>query len=634
MSNPSFDTVTTLGSSLIQTTLSFVFLTESFLVLLTLSDTLLGLTIGNLAVTATLYLTILLFSKTVAVITAESLPFIVTVPSSSTDATVGLLLTYDVTISAYDTMGRYNVSGDESNKDVTVADEIIHIYPIMTNGEIILPDAIRGNDKFLGWFTKEQPEKGGSGDGGVFVGYPGDSVEVIGDVTFYPWFNIAPTIAHSAISDGFYEGQPISYEQLLSIIDSKDVDDFTDGAIDNIIKYNGTRNWIDLYGLNASVWLDYNYPNMSYEDKQEILSSINYDDFKPSIEEIIYYCDVDSSGQPKAAACEKQEGSNVKTYGLITNNSHLGKCEIVYSITDNGTVADGTFDKNNVLADSPIKVYYKMHVDIIFNNPPTVKLKPCYVFTYDNGITSSNVEDYLIKSQSIFDIQDDKSNRPWWYAEDVDFNAPADNTHNNLVDTLHIVGIYDIEFQSAYEIEHVNECNDVKAITDIKELFKLKDRGLDIFNYITSFKVEVDGVDQWGKMASDGYDVNGNKKVPKPMGMSREERSFEVIMFNNSNDFDLVYSTDGDKLRSIDGRMRYIDILNLDTLKENTYWGDDEYGLNTLKDTLKRYEDKHSNNDLNESKDEGNKDSTGTLKNPTAVDNNHTIDITVNDYTK
>ena len=135
----------------------------------------------------------------------------------------------------------------------------ITIYPTWYRSTIKLPDAKRNSDKtgngetpdlFIGWFTEPQLDED-TNYGGEFVGRAGDVVVVDRDITLYPWFNKAPTIYRSEIGNGgnsgtFWEGEPISYEQLLTLVNANDKDNYVDiNKRNEEIQWNGIDAWND-----------------------------------------------------------------------------------------------------------------------------------------------------------------------------------------------------------------------------------------------------------------------------------------------------------------------------------------------------------------------------------------------------
>jgi hypothetical protein len=457
-----------------------------------------------------------------------------------------------------------------------VSNSSFAIYPHWNSVQIRLPNATRNEaltdngespDNFLGWFTKPQPSDGGSGDGGTYIGQAGDIVSVSTDMVLYPWFNVAPTIVHSSVQDGFYEDQSISYDQLLTLIDAKDTDDPSPNASNMVIEWGGVTAWKDIYSLNIDTLLNKAFPTMSSAQKAAIKQTVNYSDFTPVIADITYECDGKDSANKYYSDRTKrtQNMTSVKSSGLLTDSTHVGSVVIHYQITDNGTLSNSV-----LLEDSPITVDFYLHTQVSYNEAPELSLQGTYIYTCDDSITSDSITAFLIGKQETYDSEDfDNSHRPWWSTV-ADSTAFNDRTHSKLYDSIEIVSVYDITFNSGYEHENADRCSEIKKITDIKELFELKDNGDEAFDYITNFKVEFDVHDQWNKYASASH-----------LGMNRTERSIEVIMFNNKDDYDLASA-------AISDNMRYISSEFTNTLGDS-YWGSMSYGGKLLANTFERY---------------------------------------------
>ena len=504
--------------------------------------------------------------------------------------------TIDITPQEY-SKTLYDVTGDVSTVRYNVDDKRVIIYPQWNHAMIKLPDCKRNEDKkningtdedkFIGWFTKPQPDDGGSGDGGVLAGFPGDIIEITADTTLYPWFNVAPSIVHSAISDGFYEDQPVSYTQLMALVDAFDTDDWTEQSIDGLLSYRGVQVWRAIYRLNLETWLDETYPDMSSEEKQAILDTVNDMPFIPEIVNVEFACNIDANGYPCASNPDTQTIDSLKNNGLDTGSNHLGDLIITYRITDNGILNNG-----ELIPNSPVTVEYKLHTKIAFNDAPRLGLVSKYIYSVDENLNEDNIEEFLLRNQIVTDVQDKVTNKPWWYAEKVeDFETPSDNTDQRLFDSLRIVNISDIRFVSSYEADHADVCAAIKDYTDIKDLFRLKVTDPESFKHILSFNVTVDAHDQWNKYANgkvydswDEYlaDVDNSNNNPNPRGMREIERTFNVIMFNNQDDYDLLNYVVAES-------MRYIDLNNINALKDTSFWGESGYGYEDIKAILEKY---------------------------------------------
>ncbi len=524
---------------------------------------------------------------------------------------------------------RYTVQGNANGSGTILyspeSERNITLYPHWSEATITLPDARRNKtlgpddgsetdgtqeDTFLGWFTKPQPSGGGSGDGGKYVGTTGDVVTVTTDMTLYPWFNVAPIIVESAMPHDFWEGQPVSYDQLLTLIDARDLDDPSshshtydynkDGVVDGkMLDWHGTRAWAGLYSMTARAWLTSNFPSMTEAQKDEIIRHVNYTDFTPVITKVTYACNgKDSIGNPCSDSMTRYD-YNPKTwtdYHLNTGWHHaadktgletVGDIVIHYEITDNGILSNSV-----MLPGSPITVGFDLHTKILYNTPPTLTLTSTYIYTGDPVATKDNIVEFLRQKQVRYDLEDcDIVNEPWWYLE---------TTKQQLYDSLEITGIYGIEFNSGYYIEHKDECDEVAGYTDIIELFKLKDTNPELFNHITGFKVTFDAHDQWEKKVSDDR-----------LGMDEVSRTIEVVMFNNEDDADL-------ETASVSEEIRYITENTMDTLDDTDYWGTS--GKTILFNTFMKYAERNS---LNPNKYEG----------YATTGSDQKVGITVNDYT-
>lgn len=498
----------------------------------------------------------------------------------------------DVRVSVYEGANvatKYNVMGNKGNTDVISTNDTTTLYAQWNKAYIILPNAERNlykndingttEDLFLGWFSNPQPMNGGSGNGGIYYGKPGDTVEITKDTVMYPWYNVAPVEIESYLSSGFWEGQPITYNQLLGLIDVSDKDDRSGNAVNNNIYYGGLTQWKDLYNMNVDSYLKSEYPGMSAAQRSTIVNTINFNDFKPIISSITYYCDgVDDMGKPYSdSVIRTQDKASVASNGLLTDAQYVGRIKICFEISDNGTNIN-----NSYWANSAITVSYDLICDINYNIIPTITTNMVDLYATDPSITSDNIVDILLAEQTIYDSEDDVTYAPWWYTDAQGLNVATSYTRQQLIDSLEIVTIKNIEFQSGFENEHSTVCNRVKAIADIKELFVLKNGSnsdVEAFSHISQFDVVIDGEDQWGKKVSLA-DGNGSNRAAD----DNNRRTFKVIVFNNFDDNDLSVS-------AISERLRYINSSSIDTVFSNSYWGDDFYGKESLTKTFQKYSD-------------------------------------------
>ena len=614
----------------------------------------------------------------------------------------------------------YDVTGNKATKDIRSTNAVITLYPQYTRTYIKLPDCRRtqptdpddpgydpdnpidsdnddpildidGNDedKFIGWFTNPQTDDEGHDveDGGTYYGGPGDVIRLDGDITLYPWFNKAPRMYHSQIKDGFYEGQKISVEQLLALVNAVDTDNPEkqpmetipyDGRPsetiykDGLITYDGAEAWVGLYSLSIDSFLK-NELGLTDAEALAVTSQINVKQFKPTVDEIVYYgydsipdpnpdkigLDCYGNVYPTAGTLDVTDAATIMQ-GLDTSRAHVGYVDIYYRITDNGlydSVGKKILKVNGYSVDSPITVRYVVRTEIKFNNNPTLELQSTSVYSIDQALTDTNIGRTILDKQKTHDICDEdknkpeddvKKNKPWWAAGE-DSTVVNDNTKQDLFDTLKIVDVYDIRFNSGYEDEHQAACDAAKSIHTLTELWKLKETDPETFKHIISYKVEFDCMDQWGKTASGliydeheqwGKDHIELEKTPgrkadddpgKPndpntpqYGMTKAERSIIVVAFNNQDDFDLLLAN-----AVVKQSMRYIDASWTSTIGGNSFWGNGPFGGQAaLQKAFDAYAAQHPS-DVNATKPAPTTVSTGTFD----TDSGNTVNVTINDFT-
>ncbi len=532
------------------------------------------------------------------------------------DVKVGGSGTYVIVTPDAGNATKYVIKGDAGSAAIISNTNSYELHPHWSAVPIKLPGATRneantGNgqkaDLFIGWFTKPQPSNGGSGNGGKFIGRAGQVVNVTSDMTLYPWFNIAPTIIESDMPNKFWEGQQVSYRELLSLIDATDIDDPSSNAVNNEITWNGTHSWFEYYHALADVYVQVAYPTYSEEQRKAIIDAVNYADFTPVIKSISYECNgLDSDGKACSDGALKNQTFTSDAYTsnpmLDTSLSKVGKVIIHYEISDHGIKSNGA-----LLSNSPITVGFDLKTEIKYNVPPTLELRSTYIFSEDSNNTSAAITNFLRAKQITDDTEDCHiSNGAWW---DIAV------TSENLKNSLYITKVSDITFNHSYYIEHEADCEEVMAITNLDDLYRLRNESPELFSHITNYKVTFDCEDQWGKQASDAR-----------LGQDDVSRTIEVVMFNNKDDADLMDSFVSEKLRYIGGFTPEMNLIRMpvdgqDILKdfkaEDSYWS--RSGYNELMGTFEKYN----------KKEDADKDAyTGTVTSGSEQD----IPITVNDY--
>lgn len=138
----------------------------------------------------------------------------------------------------------YTIGDKNSIKNLTkVSNSTVQLYARWKDSLVRLPAVQKDGAKLLGWFTEPQKTKDdpfgvgvGNGDvtvsggtsGGTYanyyVGQAGDLVSINKDIQLYAWFNETPIFVD--VYEGlFFEGQEVSYKDLLSLVSAFDFED-------------------------------------------------------------------------------------------------------------------------------------------------------------------------------------------------------------------------------------------------------------------------------------------------------------------------------------------------------------------------------------------------------------------------
>lgn len=252
---------------------------------------------------------------------------------------------------------------------------------------------------------------------------------------------------------------------------------------------------------------------------------------------------------------------------LDTSTSNIGDFYVTYTVTDNGIKLGDT-----ILDDSQGTVTYTKKCSIIYNDLPSMKLDS-FVYTYsgDDSLTKDNINSFIKSFAKVSDKQDSTDNNPWWSKSETD---------SALQSNIIVRGIYDIVVDSGYERGHENTTRQIKSITSLYDLYKLKESNVEAFNAIRSFNVELDSKDQWGKYVSGNLSEYAKDKgvvsnLEKDVVQSKSDRSI------------LVIQTDDTTYNNAYEQIRYVSGAYLSSVGKNTYWGDSNYGKSKLENVLK-----------------------------------------------
>lgn len=440
-----------------------------------------------------------------------------------------------------DGSGATYTDGQSIHNLTPVDNAVIDIYAQWKCDGITLPKITKAGSKFLGWFTKEQGNPKNPTTAQWIGGGPGwdytTKVDFEEVTTLYAWFNEYPVYSNID-TNTFYQHQPVSAEQLLWLIDIKD---YENDYIKNILS------------LSASA-------GMTAVEKKELLSAANPNKLKVKVTGVDY---LKNGKKPDGSYASdrvpfSQSSASVYSDGLLTGSdpmdpTYIGDIVVHYTVTD-----EGTYNGTSLIEDSPITLDYEVNGTILWNYSPEISITDRYLFI-DDGTTKDNIEEYLLEYQTVKDKEDNVDNDAWW---------TGTVTTENLEDSVALHKVYDTTVSSSLEYTDPGAAEMLKGIDNIEDLFKLKATNYDIFKYVTSFKVVVDCVDQWGKTSS--------------MEHSDEDRSIQVVLINDESDPDVVNAFVKQNIRYVNGK--WVNTLG------STYWG--TYGQSKLNDVLNKYSQK------------------------------------------
>lgn len=462
----------------------------------------------------------------------------------------------------------------------------VTLYAHWTDNRIILPKVEKQGAVFIGWFTKPQSletltdctyygggidaemkivddEKtysyGGGGTDWDYSTKVSFGLENGSTLTLYPWFNKMPEYENSFdeyddLTDGdtnaysiiAYEDQQVSYSQLLSFIDVRDYEDDYTKALEE----------------------DYNL-------EEAIIKQTNPENMKLKITKIEYNRDGGYSSEGSYVAEDISEG-------LDTSKENIGTFTITYKITDDGITQMANLH-------TPVTLSIRKKGKILFNNIPSVSCITRFMLVNDENLTKNNVEDYLKQGHTVTDVEDDMNILPYWISGDysslndnekafydkynqiqniVDENCQTKtNVKKDMEDTLSIISISDIHFNSQYDLENPDIVTEWKKINSLEELFTYRESHMEEFKNITSFKIHIQVHDQFGKV-------------------NDPETTFsDVLILDESLDADMLEA-------NISSYTRYIDPSKT-ALQDNSVWST-EYYDSLLNNAFDKYQSKES----------------------------------------
>lgn len=556
-------------------------------------------------------------------------------------------------------------------------------------GKTTLEVAEKPGYVFIGWFDKPivgvQLQQGTlKYGGGENWNYSRESLHTInGNITLYAYYNRKPIFAD--VYDGmFFEGQNVTYNDLLSLVSAFDYEDDYYNAVIKAIYDLPEVNQEDIYipihesmgsedtinnpNLNGEYpgykfdsehWVDLGdgtYKRKSdgrifytIERKMQLENQINSSDLVLKIESIeynltdgVYSSDfVQVNGTIPDSDWENE--SRLNTYYLDTSTGRIdmsqlsdesnpdawknaiGEFTITYTVTDNGYTCGGD------LVGNPVTLNYSRVCQIQYNNYPVLYLRNMAILKGDENIK---------EKQLVLDAEDCVNNPPWWYlsaSENPTGVSPkVGYTFDNLQNSVEEVGIYNVKLNTYLPVDvkwsDVNQAvQDWSVGKKSQDILNLKGNSEEfitgitkdqIYNAILSYNVEFDCTDQFGKKAS------GNINDSKYLGNQDVKPDIDSTVWHQSKEERsiIVYIVNSEKdiamiPASIIENLRYISKDFINTLSNSSYWASSGYGKEILDEILKMYE----NEDKVPDKYLGLYNNAGQ---------NKKVQIGINDYTK
>lgn len=377
-----------------------------------------------------------------------------------------------------------------------------------------LPSCTINNHRFIGWARKEQSIGESTGTGSYIneFYYQGDRriylsnnrSKLANDIWFnplgteelavYAWYNTIPTFAD--VYDGmFYEGQRVSYADLIDLVSVFDYeDDYYNAAVQYIYdlpEVNESDIYIPIhkqdgtdtnesngnvetsgpqYKLDTTRWIDNGdgtYTEIAtgrkyytIEKKMELESQINASSLVIKISDISYGVSNgvaldDGSWESKMGAVDDAEWSNEgileSKYWLDTSTGRvdktslttegrdtaydnaLGKFNITFTVTDEGIMCGGS-----LVVDSPITMNYTRLCTIHYNASPMIYIRN--VMWYEDTTDLEDISS-ILSNQLVLDSEDCVNNPPWWYAKGSDNTTGAEpkTYHGNVNRALRVI---------------------------------------------------------------------------------------------------------------------------------------------------------------------------------------------------
>lgn len=411
---------------------------------------------------------------------------------------------------------------------------------------------------------------------------------------------------------------------------------------------------------------------IEYMDNSKLASSSNavFTDNENHLHENEYIVDYHSLDKMAENGIYKVDTNGIdydNTY-LDTCSNRIGYTKVTYQVYNEPIKFEADWEKWDDLEndldeedDSEYDLYtipnteialeYTRTYVINFNYNPTLSLQNMIYYSDDiNFDADTDLAEFVISRQALYDPEDLQSNMPWWSNEEdlqnVLLHKENEDSKSRLQNTIEIVAIRNITFDTDYENKHKDEVENFKEKYEqnienmsseelsslLNEIYQLKysDAEQELFSNIRSIGLTFDGHDQFGKYASNkltseakalgvytdhrplgyikefngGYDIPYSEEYDSLIYQNDSddipgERTVNLIFVNYSKDQALIKTRVFDRIRYINTTIFYNnDTENkfkyLNDLSENSYWGKPD-----KKEIIKKILEKEDNEEYN-----------------------------------
>ena len=393
------------------------------------------------------------------------------------------------------------------------ADTDITLKTHWKDGRLTLPgECYKIGFEFIGWYSKpmttiQLPDDTLKYGGGKDWDYEHLSMHTINKNTIiYAVYNRKPIFID--IYEGlFFEGQSVTYNDLLELVRAWDyednylemqeqnIKDYFESKINRIDQDINTDEDMEEYLVAKLDELIYERPDSSeiddlnvqldelrdhlhelFEEKEyieqqeeKILESLpDRAQLLPlNIAEIDYlsnsvtfdYRDMTESGLTSNGLYTAVNNGDYDSKYLKTGTAFIGDFDITYQVHDEGISykdMDGNID---YIPNSDVTMEYTRRCKVNFNYNPLLYTQGILIYTQDN---IDDFGEYVKAQQASFDSEDTEDNIPWWSKYEASSDTTGEllhmdknqNTIPKLQDSIVITGVQNFKFSTAFKYEN------------------------------------------------------------------------------------------------------------------------------------------------------------------------------------